>query len=153
MEILAKTLAALTLAAMLSTPGAALAGKRQVEPTRTWKGSVADENRLPQELPVVIGSETQLRELWQRWQLTEPLPRVDFARELVVATATRGSVLRLTLTLDDRGNLEVGGLSTMDLRPGFRYVIAIVSRAGVNTVNGKRLATPTSSSSSRGQLK
>ncbi|MEJ5329321.1 MAG: hypothetical protein WHT07_04135 [Desulfobaccales bacterium] len=151
MESLAKALAALTLAAVLSTPGAALAEKRPVEPTRTWKGSVADENRLPQELPVVIHHGSQLQELWEHWQIKEPLPQVDFARELVVATATRGSVLRLALTLDDRGNLEVGGLSTMDLRPGFRYVIATVSRAGVNTVNGKRLETPASSSSTRGQ--
>jgi hypothetical protein len=30
-------------------------------------------------------------------------------------------------------------MATRDLRPGFRYVIAIVSRKGVKTVNGKRL--------------
>lgn len=151
MKILAKALVPLTLAAVLSIPGAALADKRPVEPIRTWKGSVADENRLPQDLPVVIHHGSQLQELWEHWQIKDPLPQVDFAQELVVATATRGSVLRLALTLDDRGNLEVGGLSTMDLRPGFRYVIATVSRAGVKTVNGKRLATSATSTSSRGQ--
>jgi hypothetical protein len=30
-------------------------------------------------------------------------------------------------------------MATRDLRPGFRYVIATVSRAGVKTVNGKKL--------------
>jgi hypothetical protein len=30
-------------------------------------------------------------------------------------------------------------MATRDLRPGFRYVIATVSREGVKTVNGKQL--------------
>jgi len=153
MGISARALAALALVAVLSTPGPALAEKRQVEPTRTWKGSVVDENRMPKELPLVIFSGAKLQELWERWQIKEPLPQVNFARELLVAVATPGSVLRLALTLDDRGNLEVGGMSSMDLRPGFRYVIATVSRAGVKTVNGKKLGTPTSSSSDGGQPK
>jgi hypothetical protein len=148
MGICASALAALTLAAVLSAPGPALAEKRQVEPTRTWKGSVVDENRIPKELPLVIESGAKLQELWERWQIKEPMPQVNFARELVVAVATPGSVLRLALTLDDRGNMEVGGMSSMDLRPGFRYVIAILSRAGVKTVNGKKLGAPTPSSSS-----
>jgi hypothetical protein len=47
MGISARALAALALVAVLSTPGPALAEKRQVEPTRTWKGSVVDENSMP----------------------------------------------------------------------------------------------------------
>ena len=31
------------------------------------------------------------------------------------------------------------GAATSDLAPGFRYVIATVSREGVKTVNGKEL--------------
>jgi hypothetical protein len=153
MGICASALAALTLAAVLSTPGPALAEKRQVEPTRTWKGAVVDESRLPKEFPRVIDRGAKLQELWERWQIKEPMPQVNFARELVVAVTTSGSVLRLALTLDDRGNLEVGGMSSMDLRPGFRYIIATVSRAGVKTVNGKKLEAPTPSSSDGGQPK
>jgi hypothetical protein len=47
--------------------------------------------------------------------------------------------LRLAATQDDTGNLKVLGLATLDLHPGFRYVIAILSRTGVKTVNGKEL--------------
>ena len=51
--------------------------------------------------------------------------------------------MRLTATLDENGNLEVLGLATRDLQPGFRYVIAILSRKGVKTINGKELTALT----------
>ena len=153
MGISARALAALALVAVLSTPGPALAEKRQVEPTRTWKGSVVDENRMPKELPLVIDSGAKLQELWERWQIKEPLPQVDFSKELVLVATSRGSILHLSPTLDDKGDLTDVGIASMDLRPGFRYVIATVSRAGVKTVNGKKLGTPTSSSSDGGQPK
>ena len=58
---------------------------------------------------------------------------------MIVITTTSGSKLRLSASLDDKGNLEVLGMATRDLRPRFRYVIATVSRKGVKTVNGKEL--------------
>ena len=88
---------------------------------------------------MLISSADALAKLWKDWNITAPMPEVDFSREIVVVTTTRGSRLRLMLTLDDNGNLEVGGISTRDLRPGFRYVIATVSREGVKTVNGQEL--------------
>jgi len=71
---------------------------------------------------------------------------VDFSKQLVVLISTRGSRLRFGATLDGNGNLQVWGMATRDLRPGFRYVIAVVSREGVKTVNGKELTTTTSKS-------
>jgi hypothetical protein len=41
--------------------------------------------------------------------------------------------------LEDNGNLMVLGLATRDFHPGFRYVLAVLSRTGVKTVNGKEL--------------
>jgi len=71
----------------------------------------------------------------------------------VLVATSRGSILHLSPILDDKGDLTDVGIASMDLRPGFRYVIATVSRAGVKTVNGKKLGTPTSSSSDGGQPK
>ena len=48
--------------------------------------------------------------------------------------------MRLAPALDEKGDLKVLGAATMDLRPGFRYVIAVVRREGVRTVNGRKLA-------------
>jgi hypothetical protein len=67
------------------------------------------------------------------------MPNVDFKKQLVIIATTSGSKLRLSATLDDKGNLAVLGLGTTDLRPGVRYVIATVSREGIKTVNGKKL--------------
>jgi hypothetical protein len=64
---------------------------------------------------------------------------VNFQKQLVILTTTQGSKLRLSASLDDKGNLAVLGLATRDLRPGFRYVMATVSRTGILTVNRQRL--------------
>jgi len=121
---------------LLST---AHAEKKPLTPSKEWSGSVADES-LGEGTPDFIASAEDLAGLWKKWGIADELPTVDFSKELVVLTTTRGSRLRLIATLDDAtGNLEVGGLATRDLRPGFRYVIATVSRDGVKTVNGKEL--------------
>jgi hypothetical protein len=109
-----------------------------VKIVQQWKGSVADLSLL-EGAPEVILSAQELDKLWQAWKVEGPAPKVDFAKELVVMGTTRGSILRLTPTLDDKGDLKVMGVATMDLRPGFRYVIAQVSREGVKTVNGREL--------------
>ena len=54
----------------------------------------------------------------------------------------RASATKLNMAganLDDNGNLDVLGLGTRDLRPGFRYVLGVVSKNGVKTINKKAL--------------
>jgi hypothetical protein len=41
--------------------------------------------------------------------------------------------------LDAKANLDILGLDTRGIRPGFRYVLGVVSREGVKTVNKKAL--------------
>jgi hypothetical protein len=129
-------LAALALV-VLFTP-TAWAQKKAVTPMKEWNGSVENE-ALMKDAPAALTSAKGLEKLWKDWKIADPMPQVDFAKEIVVITTTRGSKLRLAANLDEQGNLMVGGLATRDLRPGFRYVIAIVSREGVKTVNGKEL--------------
>jgi hypothetical protein len=116
-----------------------VAQKKPVKPSKMWSGSVEDE-KLAKDAPAVVTSSKALAKLWKDWKLTDKMPEVDFKKELVVVTTSRGSKLTLALTLDERGDLRVGGLATRDLRPGFRYIIATVSSAGVRTVNGKEMA-------------
>ena len=66
------------------------------------------------------------------------MPDIDFTKQIVLVSTSRGSKLELMARLDD-GNLEVIGFGTKDLRPGFRYVLATVSLEGVKTVNKKPL--------------
>jgi hypothetical protein len=113
--------------------------RKPVRPSKKWSGSV-DDLSLKKAAPEFILSAKELEKLWQTWKVTGPVPQVDFAKNLVVVSTTQGSRLRFAANLDKKGNLQVVGLATRDLRPGFRYVIAVVSREGVKTVNGKKLA-------------
>jgi hypothetical protein len=112
--------------------------KKAVKPTKTWSGSVADE-ALAKDAPESITERGSLEKLWKKWQIAGDVPEVDFQKELVVLATTVGSRLSLDARLDDRGNLQVLGVATRDIRPGFRYVIATVPREGINKVNGKEL--------------
>jgi len=129
---------ALLVAWTLPLPAAPAKGK-PVTSLKQWSGSV-DDLSLLEGTPEVILAAQELEKLWQAWKVPGPAPKVDFSENLVLVLTTRGSILRFGATLDDQGNLQVGGLATRDLRPGFRYVIAVVSRNGVKTVNGKELA-------------
>jgi hypothetical protein len=126
------------LAAVVLFTADALAQKTAVKPSKEWTGSVEDE-ALAKDAPTCVTSAKGLEKLWKAWKIADKAPEVDFTKEIVVVSTTRGSKLRLGAALDEKGNLMVGGLGTSDLAPGFRYVIATVSKEGVKTVNGKEL--------------
>jgi hypothetical protein len=110
-----------------------------VKPVKEWSGSVDDEE-LAKEAPEFITEAKELEKLWKSWKLADKVPEVDFDKELVVVTTTVGSKLSLFANRDEKGNLTVGGVATQDIGPGFRYVIATLSRDGIKTVNGKELS-------------
>ena len=126
------------VAAVVLLTSDALAQRKAVKPSKEWTGSVEDK-KLAKGAPECITSAKGLQKLWNAWKLADKAPEVNFTKEIVVVTTTEGSKLKLFAALDEKGNLRVGGLGTRDLRPGFRYVIATVSKEGVITVNGKEL--------------
>ena len=135
-----------SLAVVAASVSGARAEKKAVKLEREWNGSVEKEE-LAKDAPAYIVDAKALGKLWKAWNIEGKAPKVDFKRELLIFTTTSGSKLRLSASLDDKGNLEVLGMATMDLRPGFRYVIATVSREGVKTVNGKKLPKDTTRNS------
>jgi len=129
-------LSGLVVVALLAP--AAQAEKKTVELKKTWTGAVLDETQQ-QLAPECITNAKVLEKVWKAWKIEEKMPKVDFAKEIVIVTSTNGSKINLSARLDDAGDLEVLGAATLDLAPGFRYVIATVSREGVKTVNKKKL--------------
>jgi hypothetical protein len=109
-----------------------------VTPSREWSGSV-DDSALLNAAPEIILSAKEFETVWLAWKLPGPVPEVDFSSNLAAVQTTQGSRLRLSAMLEDNGNLKVLGLATRDLHPGFRYVLSVLSRKGVKTVNGKEL--------------
>jgi hypothetical protein len=113
--------------------------EKEIKPTRQWSGSIADEN-LAGEAKSCITSAKELEALWKAWKIEEKMPEIDFTKEFVAVVTTRGSRLNVSGRLDAAtGDFTVVGISTKDLRPGFRYVVAAFSREGVMKVNGKEL--------------
>jgi hypothetical protein len=115
----------------------AAAQKKKVEITKKWSGSVEDEKAIK---PDSITSAKGLEAVWKAWKIEGDVPKVDFTKDLVVAVYSVGSKLNMAgANLDDKGDLTVLGFGTRDIRPGFRYVLGVVSREGVMTVNKKEL--------------
>jgi len=113
---------------------------KNVTLTQKWSGSVADEG-LKKEAPEngCITNANKFAKLWKAWKIGEKMPKVDFKKEMIILVVTSGSRLDLSARLSDKGDLQILGVATSDFRPGFRYVVGVVSRDGVKTVDGKQL--------------
>jgi len=116
-------------------------GQSPVELLRTWDGEVKIE--LTKEAPEdgYIAGKERLESLWKAFRGNEELPKVDFAKELVLIAVNKDpNRISIRAELDDNGDLKVKAISTM---MGYfnpttcRYQFAVISRSGIKTINGK----------------
>jgi hypothetical protein len=129
--------AGLALIACAAVAPHAAAQSKKVEITMHWSGSVEDEKAIK---PECLTSAKGLEAVWKAWKHKGDVPEVDFTKSMVVAVYSVGSKLTMArATLDGNGDLTVLGVGSRDIRPGFRYVLGVVSREGVKTVNKKDL--------------
>ncbi len=79
--------------------------------------------------------------LWKAWRGKDALPKVDFAKQLVLVGTAGCAANRIgaRFRLTDKGDLQGGFIATEIGGPGFVYMIAVIDRAGVKSVNGKSL--------------
>lgn len=103
-----------------------------------FAGSV-DDNKAEAPKEPVITSAKDLKALWDAWKLTDKMPKVNFDKELVIVSTTKGSRLNVNIKRDEKGDLTIQAVSTRDLRPGLRYLIQVIEREGIKSVNGKKL--------------
>ncbi|MCS7046545.1 MAG: hypothetical protein NZO58_09340 [Gemmataceae bacterium] len=121
----------------VAVSAAALAQTKEVAIAQKYKGSVEDES-APK--PEVITNSKSLEMVWKAWKAAGDVPKVDFTKNLIVVAYSPGSILDISrVTLDEGGNLTVLAFGSRDLRPGFRYVLGVVARQGVKSVNKKPL--------------
>jgi len=121
------------------TGDTAHAQKKDVLVTQKFSGSVANE-KLRKDAPDVITDAADLAKVWKAWKIEGNPPKIDFDKMMVVAAYGGGSRLNLaSVKLDEKGNLEVLAMATLDLAEGFRFILAVVSNDGVKTVNGKKI--------------
>jgi hypothetical protein len=131
-------LAALAFVAFAATADEKKDTPKEMKVIAKFAGSVDDDKAEPPKEPVIT-NEKDLKALWDAWKLTDKMPKVDFDKELVVVSTTKGSRMNVTLRRDEKGDLIVVAVATRDLRPGLRYMIQVIEREGIKTVNGKKL--------------
>ena len=83
--------------------------------------------------------------MWKAWRGKEPVPAIDFDKQLAIILTVPGAnkITAPELRLDRDGNLKVPlPVSTLlpdDGRVG--YMILLINRAGVNSVNGRSIVS------------
>ena len=87
----------------------------------------------------VILDGVEYEKIWRELGLTEEPAAVDFAKEVVVLSTTRGS--RITFRLRDEGEerLQVMSISTKDIRSGLRFAFCVLSRSAWKQINDRKL--------------
>ncbi len=84
------------------------------------------------------------RKLWGAWRPTQPIPDVDFQKQMVLVETVDGprNVFVNPLKLKSNGELRYEIASTGSEGPGFAYLIMIVPKSGIRNVNGKPVPQP-----------
>lgn len=109
-----------------------------IEPLGTWGGVVADERSkgLAAGRDAIVDAD-EFAELWKGWRGDEPVPQIDFKKELVlVAVADGPNRVAMTPRLGEGGDLQTDAVATLIGGPGFGYQWMRVSRDGIKTING-----------------
>lgn len=121
-----------------AAPAADKPADAPMTPVHNWTGSIADlslEKKAPEK--GFVADQRTWDALREAWGLPEEAKKVDLDDQLVLIGTTRGGTIGGKPTLSEKGDLKFVPISTRDLRPGFRYLIVVVPREGVKTVNGK----------------
>src|SRR5262245_15254528 len=98
-------------------------------------GNILDDKQNKQRFGT-LDSEEALARLWKAWRTDEP-PKVDFTKSVVlVLTHFENAQVEFTADLDDKGDLKLNVSSTEREANGMTYVIAVVDRAKIKSING-----------------
>ena len=113
-------------------PSATYSGKNKNDALRTF----APKNRI-------VTDRASWQNLWAAWQPSKQLPNVDFSKNMVLVETAGGPNNLFTNTIFlKNGDLKYEVASTRMAGPGFGFVLLVVPRAGVVSVNGRALAEP-----------
>ena len=89
--------------------------------------------------PGVIIDGVEYEKIWRELGLTEEPGAVDFAKEVVVVSTTRGSRITFRLRDEGEGRLQVMSISTRDIRPGLRFGFCVFPRSGWKQINDNKI--------------
>lgn len=114
----------------------------ELQPTQLWGDRLHDESlraRAPDN-EVVVDAET-FAKLWKAWRPHEDVPAIDFEQSLVLVATTDGPNRMFASLRKSDGDVTTVYGSTKVGGPGFGYLIAVVPRDGIVSINGRPLET------------
>ena len=87
---------------------------------------------------VIIGG-VEYERIWRELGCIQEPGAVDFAKESVVVSTTRGSRITFRLRDEGEGRLQVMSISTKDIRPGLRFAFCVLSRSAWKQINDSKM--------------
>lgn len=87
----------------------------------------------------VITDGADYEKFWRKLGLEQEPGVVDFARELLVVSTTRGSRITFRLRDEGEGKLQVMVISTRDIRPGLRYGFCVLPKSKWKQINDTKI--------------
>jgi hypothetical protein len=118
----------------------ALAG--QAEVLHQWQGHFLDlSQRIEPACGRILTCQADFERAGRTWRAEEPLPGIDFSSHFVLAYTGDGpNGFHIHLSgPDESGDLRVEVMVTERYGPGFCYLLAVLSRAGIRSINGQPL--------------
>ena len=113
------------------------AASRKITPIKMFEGQT--RKRGTDDLSRYLLSDMQLQEFWKNWAIEDPRPSVNFKDQFVLFYLSNGGPHLLELNLEDNGNLKAVFVSTPIWGPLLNYLIVIINRTGIKSVNGSRI--------------
>jgi hypothetical protein len=117
----------------------AQADVREIKPLQEWQGRVSKAIGAQAPACGYIASQAELDKLWPAWRIPGAKPVVDFKTRLVLVRTCNCSLIFITPLLGDHGDLHVQVTVTKDIRPDTAYIIVLIPRQGIRTIEGKAI--------------
>ncbi len=140
-----RALSLLASAALLVGPVVSAAGqqgeKTSIKVEKSWSGRLLgkDKEALRALAPPTgfVSDAKAFATLWKAWRTEDKVPDIDFGKKLVlVATAKGPNEVKLMPQRDAKGDLSAKAEATLIGGPGFGYVLAVIDRDGIKSVQG-----------------
>jgi len=133
----------LMLAGIMICSSAAIAPAevREIKSLKEWRGRVDNASGKKAPTRGFLASQAEMDKLWTAWRIPGTCPKVDFKTRLVLVRTCNCSHISIAPLLKEKGDLHVQVTITKDLREDTAYVIALIPRRGIRTVEGKPLGS------------
>ena len=113
-----------------------------IKPLNEYSGKVANQ-MLIMKMPrsAVVQDQRAWNQLWKAWRPNKPIEKVDFQKQIVLVETTVGpnSILASGLFLKEGGDLRYSLNKSKNEGTGFSYLMMVIPKANVNSINGQIL--------------